>query len=79
MLPIITLIGLSIPALVAGNLVVEQVFNYPGVGLLFFNSALRRDYPVEIALTLLGSVLVVVGNLVADLAYTVADPRVRLA
>ncbi|MGH3829982.1 MAG: ABC transporter permease [Pseudonocardiaceae bacterium] len=79
LLPIITLIGLSIPALVAGNLVVEQVFNYPGVGLLFFNAALRRDYPVEIALTLLGSALVVVGNLVADLAYGVADPRVRLA
>ncbi|HSZ30013.1 MAG TPA: ABC transporter permease [Pseudonocardiaceae bacterium] len=79
MLPIITLIGLSIPALVAGNLIVEQVFNYPGVGLLFFNAALRRDYPVEIALTLLGSALVVVGNLLADLAYGIADPRVRLA
>lgn len=79
LLPIITLIGLSTPALVAGNLIVEQVFNYPGVGLLFFNAALRHDYPVEIALTLLGSALVVMGNLVADLAYGIADPRVRLA
>lgn len=79
MLPIITLVGLTLPALVAGNLIVEQVFNYPGLGLLFFNAAERRDYPVELALTLLGSALVVIGNLVADLAYAVADPRVRLA
>lgn len=79
MLPLVTLIGLSIPTLVGGNLITEQVFNYPGVGLLFFQSALARDFPVELALTLLGAVLVVIGNLVADIAYAVADPRVRLS
>ena len=79
MLPLITLIGLSIPTLVGGNLITEQVFNYPGVGLLFYNSALSRDYPTELALTLLGALLVIVGNLVADIAYAVADPRVRLS
>lgn len=79
MLPLITLIGLSIPTLVGGNLITEQVFNYPGAGLLFFNSALGRDYSTELALTLLGAILVIVGNLVADIAYAVADPRVRLA
>lgn len=79
MLPLVTLVGLSIPTLVGGNLITEQVFNYPGVGLLFFQSALARDYPVELALTLLGAVLVVIGNLVADVAYAIADPRVRLS
>ena len=79
MLPLITLIGLSIPTLVGGNLITEQVFNYPGVGLLFYQSALGRDYPTELALTLLGAVLVIAGNWIADIAYAVADPRVRLS
>jgi peptide/nickel transport system permease protein len=77
-LPMITLIGLSIPALLAGNLVLEYVFNYPGLGLLFYNSLSQADYQVLLALTLIGATLVVVGNLVADIALTVADPRIRL-
>jgi peptide/nickel transport system permease protein len=78
-LPMITLIGLSIPALLAGNLVAEFVFNYPGLGLLFFNSLGNEDYPVLIAYTLIGAVLTVLGNLVADIALTIADPRIRLS
>ena len=78
-LPMITLIGLSLPALLAGNLVTEQVFNYPGLGLLFFDSLQKADYPVMLAYTLMGAVFVVVGNLAADLALTAADPRIRLA
>jgi peptide/nickel transport system permease protein len=77
-LPMVTLIGLSIPALLAGNLIVETVFNYPGLGLLFYNSLTNSDYPVLLAYTLVGAILTVVGNLVADLALTVADPRIRL-
>ena len=77
-LPMVTLIGLSIPALLAGNLIVETVFNYPGLGLLFYNSLTNSDYPVLLAYTLVGAVLTVIGNLVADLALTVADPRIRL-
>jgi peptide/nickel transport system permease protein len=77
-LPMITLIGLSIPALLSGNLVLETVFNYPGLGLLFFNSLGQADYQVLLALTLIGAGLVIVGNLVADIALTVADPRIRL-
>jgi peptide/nickel transport system permease protein len=77
-LPMITLIGLSIPALLAGNLILETVFNYPGLGLLFFNALGQADYQVLLALTLIGAVLVVVGNFVADIALTVADPRIRL-
>jgi peptide/nickel transport system permease protein len=76
-LPIITLLGLSIPVLLTGNLIVEQVFNFPGAGLLFWNSAQARDYPVLLAVTLLVGVFTVVGNLVADLAYSLVDPRIR--
>ena len=78
-LPMITLIGLFLPALLAGNLIVETLFNYQGLGLLFFNSLQKEDYAVLLAYTLLGAVFVVLGNLVADFALTVADPRIRLA
>ena len=74
----VTLIGLSIPALLAGNLITESVFNYPGLGLLFFNSLGTADYNVLLAYTLIGAVLVVFGNYVADIALSVADPRIRL-
>jgi peptide/nickel transport system permease protein len=78
-LPMITLIGLFLPALLAGNLVIEYLFNYQGLGLLFYNSLSKADYPVLLAYTLIGAVFVVLGNLVADFALTVADPRIRLA
>ncbi len=78
-LPMITLIGLSIPFLLAGNLITEQVFNYQGLGLLFFNSLSNVDYNVLLAYTLAGAVLTVAGNFVADIALTVADPRIRLS
>ena len=78
-LPMITLIGLFLPALLAGNLIVETLFNYQGLGLLFYTSLQKADYPVMLAYTLAGAVLVVVGNLVADIALTIADPRIRLA
>jgi peptide/nickel transport system permease protein len=78
-LPMVTLIGLSIPALLAGNLVTEAVFNYPGMGLLFINSLTTEDYNVLLGYTLIAAILTVIGNLVADVALTVADPRIRLA
>ncbi len=78
-LPMITLIGLFLPALLAGNLIVETLFNYPGLGLLFYNSLGKEDYAVLLAYTLLGAVFVLLGNFVADVALTVADPRIRLA
>jgi peptide/nickel transport system permease protein len=77
-LPIITLVGLSIPYLVAGNLLIEVLFNYPGLGLLFYNALLNEDYNVMLAYTLLGALLTVLGNLFADVAVATADPRVRL-
>lgn len=78
-LPMVTLIGLSIPLLLTGNLITETLFNFQGLGLLFFNSLGKADYPVMLAYTLIGAVLVVAGNLVADIALTVADPRIRLS
>ena len=78
-LPMVTLIGLFLPALLAGNLIVETLFNYQGLGLLFYTSLGKEDYPVLLAYTLLGAVFVVLGNFVADIALTVADPRIRLA
>ena len=77
-LPVITLVGLSIPYLVAGNLLIEVLFNYPGLGLLFYNALGYQDYNVLLAYTLLGAVLTVMGNLFADVAIAAADPRVRL-
>jgi peptide/nickel transport system permease protein len=78
-LPMITLIGLSLPFLLAGNLITEYLFNYQGLGLLFYDSLGKADYPVLLAYTLIGAVFVVAGNLIADIALTAADPRIRLA
>jgi peptide/nickel transport system permease protein len=78
-LPMVTLIGLFLPALLAGNLITETLFNFQGLGLLFFTSLGKEDYPVLLAYTLVGAIFVVLGNFVADIALTVADPRIRLA
>jgi peptide/nickel transport system permease protein len=78
-LPMVTLIGLSIPLLLAGNLITENVFNYPGLGVMFITALEDQDYPVLLAYTMVGGVLTVIGNFVADVALTVADPRIRLA
>jgi peptide/nickel transport system permease protein len=77
LLPIVTLIGLFLPVLLSGAVVVESVFNYPGMGLLFWNAATTRDYPTELGVTVLAGVLTVAGSLLADLLYAVLDPRVR--
>ncbi len=78
-LPMVTLIGLSIPTLLAGNLITETLFNFQGLGLLFYTALTKADYQVLLAYTLIGAVFVVVGNLAADVALTIADPRIRLA
>ena len=77
--PLVTLIGMSIPLLLAGNLVVESVFNYPGLGLLFFNGLNNQDYPVLLGYTLVAATLTVLGNLVADVLVAATDPRTRRA
>lgn len=76
--PLITLVGLTLPVVVGGAVIVESVFNYPGMGLLFWNAAQSQDYPVILGVTLVTGVATVIGSLIADLLYAVADPRVRL-
>jgi peptide/nickel transport system permease protein len=78
-LPIVTLLGLSIPALLSGNLITESVFNYPGVGLLFWTAAQSRDYPTLLALTLVVAIFTVIGNFMADIGYGLIDRRVRVS
>jgi peptide/nickel transport system permease protein len=77
LISVTTLIGLSIPAVLTTGLIVEYVFNVPGVGLTYYNAAVNADYPVELGITVLIGIVTVLGNLFADLAYAVLDPRVR--
>jgi peptide/nickel transport system permease protein len=79
LLPIITLIGLSLPATLSGAVITESVFNYPGMGLLLWTAATVRDYPVLLGFTVVVGIATVVGSLLADVLYVVADPRVRYA
>jgi peptide/nickel transport system permease protein len=75
--PVVTLLGLSLPFILSGTLITEQVFNYPGIGLLAFNAAVGQDYPVLLGVVLVVGVATVVGSLLADITYAVLDPRVR--
>lgn len=77
LLPVVTLLGLSLPFLVSGSVVIESVFSWPGIGLSLLQAAHARDVPVIMAITMLGAVAVILGSLVADLLYAAADPRAR--
>ncbi len=77
LMTVITLVGLALGGLLAGDVFIEVVFNYPGLGLLFFQAALNTDYPLMLAITLIGTLITIAGNLVADVCYAVLDPRVR--
>ena len=77
LLPIITIVGLSIPALIGGSVIFETVFAIPGMGQLFYESVMSRDYPLVMGILVIGAVLTLIGNLVADLSYAAADPRIK--
>ncbi|AOP48792.1 ABC transporter permease [Streptomyces lydicus] len=77
LIPLATLLGLYLPTLFSGTLVVESMFNYPGMGLLFWNAAQSSDFPVLLGVTLVVGVATVLGSLLADLAYALLDPRIR--
>ena len=79
LLPVITLLGLAFPVLLGGAVFVEKVFAWPGMGLLAVNAIATRDYPLVLAAAVIGGVMVALGNLLADLLYAVADPRLREA
>jgi peptide/nickel transport system permease protein len=78
LLPVITLFGLSFPVLLSGSVFVESVFSWPGLGRFVADSVAARDYPVLTAAAMIASVMVVMGNLLADLAYRAVDPRTRV-
>ncbi|MDQ6950369.1 MAG: ABC transporter permease [Mariprofundales bacterium] len=77
LLPIITLLGLSVPGMIGGSVIVEQLYSIPGMGQLFFQAVMARDYPLVMAITVIGAVLTLIGNLIADLAYVWVDPRTQ--
>jgi len=77
LLPVITLLGLSLPFLVSGSVVIETVFSWPGVGLALLQAAHARDIPVIMAITILGAIAVLLGSLLADVLYATIDPRAR--
>jgi peptide/nickel transport system permease protein len=77
LLPLITIFGLSIPGLIGGSVIAESIFAIPGMGKLFYDAVLMRDFPVIMGILTIGSALTLIGNLLADLAYAWADPRVR--
>lgn len=76
LIPFVTLLGLTLPGILSGSIILEQIFNWPGMGRLFFESLNVRDYPVIMGLTLMFSVLTLLGQLLADILYTVVDPRI---
>ena len=78
LIPLITVIGIQIPALFAGAVIVEQIFSWPGMGQLALASITQRDYPVLMGFTMIVAILVLTCNLFADIAYAVVDPRIRL-
>jgi peptide/nickel transport system permease protein len=77
LLPLITIVGLSIPGLIGGSVIAETIFAIPGMGKLFYDAVLMRDFPVVMGILTIGSALTLLGNLIADVAYAWADPRVR--
>lgn len=77
LIPIVTVFGMEIPSLFGGAVIIEQVFSWPGLGLLTMNSIMSRDYPVIMAVCLLSAVVVLAGNLITDILYAVVDPTVQ--
>ena len=77
LLPLITLLGFSIPGLIGGSVIFETIFALPGMGQLFYQGAMSRDYPVVMGILVIGAFLTLVGNLIADVCYALADPRIR--
>ncbi|MFO7816790.1 MAG: ABC transporter permease [Thermodesulfobacteriota bacterium] len=78
LLPVITILGLSVPALIGGSVIIESIFALPGLGQLFYKAVMARDYPLVMGNLVLGAFLTLAGNLLADFAYSIADPRIRM-
>ncbi len=79
LLPVITILGFSLPGLIGGSVIFETIFAIPGMGQLFYMGVMARDYPLVMGILVIGAFLTLIGNLLADLLYAVADPRIRRA
>lgn len=79
LLPVITILGLSIPGLIGGSVIFESIFAIPGMGRLFYDSVMARDYPLIMGILVIGAILTLIGNLMADIGYALADPRIRVS
>ena len=79
LLPVITILGLSVPGLIGGSVIFETIFAIPGMGQLFYMATMSRDYPVIMGILVIGAVLTLIGNLIADVSYALADPRIRVS
>ena len=77
LLPVITILGLSVPGLIGGSVIFETIFAIPGMGKLFYDGVMMRDYPLIMGILVMGAILTLIGNLLADLCYAFADPRIR--
>ncbi len=77
LMPIVTLLGLSVPGLIGGSVIFETIFAIPGMGQLFYEAAMARDYPTIMGILTIGAVLTLIGNLLADISYALIDPRIR--
>ena len=78
LLPVITIVGLSIPGLIGGSVIFESIFAIPGMGRLFYDSVMARDYTTIMGILSIGAILTLLGNFLADIAYSYADPRIRV-
>ncbi|MEZ4507290.1 MAG: ABC transporter permease [Thermomicrobiales bacterium] len=78
LIPIITVIAFRLPYLLSGAIIIETVFQWPGLGLMTLNAANQKDYPVILALTMAVTILVVISSFIADIAYSIVDPRIRI-
>ncbi|MCD8552929.1 ABC transporter permease [Seleniivibrio sp.] len=77
MLPVVTILGLSVPGLIGGSVIFESIFGIAGMGQLFYQAVMMRDYPVVMGILVMGAVLTLIGNLIADICYGLVDPRIR--
>lgn len=78
LLPVVTILGMSLPGLIGGSVIFESIFAIPGMGQLFFGAVMSRDYPVVMGELVIGAVLTLLGNLIADISYALVDPRIRV-
>ena len=77
LLPIVTIVGLALPQLLGGAIIVETIFQWPGFGMLGYRATTTRDYPMLMGILLISATMILIANLITDLAYAVIDPRIR--